>query len=43
MPRGVEHFLASQEEAHVFFLEPKSALNAGNKKNNKAVEDLKGV
>ena len=43
IPRGVEHLPVAEEECHVLLFEPKSALNTGNVKNEKTVEQLESI
>jgi mannose-6-phosphate isomerase-like protein (cupin superfamily) len=43
IPRGVEHLPVAEEECHVMLFEPKSALNTGNKKNEKTVVKLETI
>ncbi len=38
IPRGVEHCPVAEEEVHVLLLEPKSTLNTGNVRNERAVD-----
>ena len=43
VPRGVEHKPVAEKEAHVLLFEPKSALNTGNVRNERTVENLKWI
>ncbi len=43
IPRGVEHFPTTDEEAHVMLLEPKTTLNTGNLQNDRTVAELERI
>jgi len=43
VPRGVEHKPVAEKEAHVLLFEPNSALNTGNVRNERTVENLKWI
>lgn len=43
IPRGVEHFPATDEEAHVMLLEPKTTLNTGNVQSERTVAELERI
>jgi len=43
IPRGVEHLPVAEEECHVMFFEPNTALNTGNVKNEKTIENLEKI
>jgi len=43
VPRGVEHKPVADEEAHVLLFEPNSALNTGNVRNERTVENLNRI
>lgn len=43
VPSGVEHMPVAEKECHVVLFEPKTAINTGNKKNDKTIEDLEWI
>lgn len=43
VPKGVEHLPVAEEEVHLVLVEPKTALNTGNIRNEKTVEQLQRI
>jgi mannose-6-phosphate isomerase-like protein (cupin superfamily) len=43
IPRGVEHCLVAEEEAHVLLFEPASTLNTGNVRNDRTLDHLEKI
>jgi mannose-6-phosphate isomerase-like protein (cupin superfamily) len=43
VPRGVEHRPAADEEVHLMLLEPKTTLNTGNVRNERARDELERI
>jgi len=43
IPKGVEHLPVAEEECHVMLFEPKTALNTGNVKNERTIENVEKI
>lgn len=43
VPRGVEHRPVAEEEVHLLLFEPATTLNTGNVRNERTVEQPRGI
>ena len=43
VPKGVEHMPVAEEECHVLLLEPSTALNTGNVRNERTVSEMENI